>query len=89
MSAISFNKLLHGLGVQYKVGNTWLLYQKHANKGYTASRTYYSGHRSTTVHTCWSQKGRRFLYDLLKWYGILPVSERFDGSVHFSEEARD
>jgi phage antirepressor YoqD-like protein len=77
MSAVSFNKLLHSLGIQYKIGGTWLLYQEHADQGYTVSRTYYEDYNGSKIHTCWTQKGRRFLYDLLQWYGILPVAERF------------
>ena len=78
MSCVAFNKLLNGLKVQYKVGNTWLLYQNYSGKGYTVSRTYYADYNGSQVHTHWTQKGRRFLYDLLKWYGILPTAERFD-----------
>ena len=72
MSAFAFNKLLHELGVQYKVGGTWLLYKEHANKGYTASKTYLVDGKEVYVRTCWTQAGRQFLYDLLGWYGIYP-----------------
>jgi len=41
MSAVSFNKLLHSFHVQYRVGNVWLLYKAHADKGYIVSKTYY------------------------------------------------
>ncbi|MCL2866827.1 MAG: phage antirepressor KilAC domain-containing protein [Clostridia bacterium] len=75
MSAVRFNKLLHDLGIQYKAAGTWLLYQKHADKGYTKTRTYYTGDKTVAVHTCWTQKGRQFLYEFLKYYGILPVGE--------------
>jgi prophage antirepressor-like protein len=72
MTAAAFNTLLHELGVQYKIAGTWLLYQKYAAKGYTKTRTYRIGESAAALHTCWTQKGRLFLYDLLKWYGILP-----------------
>jgi Prophage antirepressor len=77
LSAVAFNKLLHELGIQYKVADTWVLYQKHDGKGYTKSRTYCVSDNISSVHTRWTQKGRRFIYDVLAWYGILPVSERF------------
>ena len=76
-SAISFNKLLHALGVQYKIGKTWMLYQNYSGKGYTATKTYQIDTKTLAVHTNWTQKGRYFLYDLLKSHGILPEVERF------------
>ena len=76
MSAFAFNKLLHELGVQYKIGGTWLLYKEYANCGYTVSKTYLVGDEEISVHTCWTQLGRLFLYELLKWYGIRPEAER-------------
>ncbi len=75
MSAAAFNNLLHGFGIQYKTGGTWLLYQKYANHGYTQTRTYRVGERVAAVHTCWTQKGRLFLYEFLKQYGFLPLVE--------------
>jgi prophage antirepressor-like protein len=76
MSAIKFNKLLHALGVQHKVGKTWLLYAVHANKGYTVSKTICPGSESVTILTCFTQKGRLWIYELLKAHGLLPLSER-------------
>lgn len=79
-SARWLNELLHELKVQYKQGNKiWLLYQKYANKGYTSTKTQtYNGNDGdvhTKVHTYWTQKGRLFIYDLLKSIGTLPLIE--------------
>jgi phage antirepressor YoqD-like protein len=77
MSGKAFNKLLHELGVQYKMGDTWLLYQQYADQGYTQSRTHAIDAEKSRMHTYWTQKGRLFLYDLLKnRRGLLPMIER-------------
>jgi len=77
MSGKAFNKLLHELGVQFKQGNTWLLYQGYADQGYTQSRTFAIDAERSRMHTYWTQKGRLFLYDLLKnERNLLPVIER-------------
>ena len=78
MSGRKFNELLHELGVQYKFRKTWLLYQHFAECGYTQSRTYAIDESRSVMHTYWTQKGRLFLYDLLKSEGILPVIEQED-----------
>ena len=75
MTASAFNKLLRKIGVQYKIGKTWLLYNKHMGKGYTITKTYEINGRIASIHTCWTQKGRYWLYTLLKKYGIFPQSE--------------
>jgi prophage antirepressor-like protein len=79
-SAVWLNKWLHDQGVQYKQGEIWLLYQKYAEQGYTSTKTQtYNGNDGavhTKVHTYWTQKGRLFIYDLLKTNGILPLIER-------------
>ena len=77
MSGQAMNKLLHQLGVQYKMGNTWLLYQDYADQGYTQSKTHTIDAEKSVMHTYWTQKGRLFLYDLLKnERGLLPIIER-------------
>jgi anti-repressor protein len=79
-SAVWLNKWLHEQGVQYKQGEIWLLYQKYAEQGYTSTKTQpYNGDDGTVhtkVHTYWTQKGRLFIYDLLKAHGVLPLIER-------------
>ena len=79
-SARAFNKLLSELKIQYKCGNTWALYQEYADKGYTHSRTHIingkGGKPEPKMHTYWTQKGRLFIYDLLKSDGIVPLIER-------------
>ena len=73
------NETLHELGIQYKQGKIWLLYQKHAEQGYTSTKTSIydgtDGEKHTSVHTYWTQKGRLFIYDTLKANGILPLIE--------------
>ncbi len=76
MSGQRFNTLLHDLGVQYKFRKTWLLYQNYADCGYTQSRTYAIDDNRSVMHTYWTQKGRLFLYDLLKSEGIYPLIEQ-------------
>ena len=79
-SAKKLNDYLHEKGVQYKQGRIWLLYQKYAEMGYTSTKTHSylgdKGETHTSVHTYWTQKGRLFIYDLLKNDGILPLIER-------------
>ena len=78
-SAVWLNKWLHEQNIQYKQGDIWLLYQKYAEQGYTSTKTQtYNGSDGTVhskVHTYWTQKGRLFIYDLLKRNGILPIIE--------------
>lgn len=76
MSARSLNKLLHSLGVQYKQGDIWLLYAKYQDKGYTHTSTYALDEEHSKVTTKWTQKGRLFIYELLKEHDILPVIEQ-------------
>lgn len=80
-SAQKLNEYLHKHGVQYKQGKTWLLYQKYAGMGYTSTKTHtYHGddgmEHAAEPHTYWTQKGRLFIYDLLKSDGVYPLIER-------------
>jgi len=80
MSARQMNKILAEKGVQYKQGNQWLLYKKYHNKGYTSSETVSIERRDGTpdviMRTKWTQKGRLFIYNLLKDDGIIPLIEQ-------------
>ncbi|HEM3199327.1 TPA: phage antirepressor KilAC domain-containing protein [Streptococcus suis 14A] len=80
MSANRFNKLLHELGVQHKVNGQWILYKKYMGKGYTDSTTFdyldKNGQARANMTTTWTQKGRLFLYELLKNNDILPLIEQ-------------
>ena len=79
MSAKGLNKKLHELGVQFKQSGIWFLYAKYQDKGYTQTKTQNipksDGTQGVKTHTYWTQKGRLFLYDLLKQGGILPMIE--------------
>nr|DAG20909.1 MAG TPA: hypothetical protein [Caudoviricetes sp.] len=77
LSAKKLNKILKEKKIQFKQGRTWFLYQKYAEQGYTQSKTYlYDEDNHTAMHTLWTQKGRLFIYELLKADGILPVMEQ-------------
>lgn len=77
LSARKLNAILHELGVQFKMGKTWLLYQKYAEMGYTQSKTHAIDAERNVIHTYWTQKGRLFLYELLKREkGLVPLIER-------------
>ena len=76
MSCVAFNKLLHRLRVQFKIGKTWLLYKEHEGNAYTITNTYTKNGMTTLVHTCWTQRGRCWLYELLKAHGVLPIAEK-------------
>jgi prophage antirepressor-like protein len=78
-SAMRMNEYLHEKGIQFKQGDIWLLYQKHAPNGYTKTNTHIyedsKGIKHTKVHTKWTQKGRLFIYEKLKVDGIYPQIE--------------
>ena len=79
-SATRMNRVLKEKGVQYKLGQRWVLSQKYAGEEYVGSKTYFTvdllGNPKATSSTYWTQKGRLFIYNLLKKDGIVPVMER-------------
>lgn len=79
-SAKQMNDKLHSLGVQYKIGGQWVLYSKYQDKGYTFSTTVditkRDGSSDVKMNTKWTQKGRVFIYNLLKVDDILPTIEQ-------------
>lgn len=82
MSAKALNQKLHELRVIYRMGAQWFLYAKYQAKGYTHSKTFdfkhSDGRPDCKMQTEWTQKGRLFLYQLLKKHGVLPMIERDD-----------
>lgn len=79
LSGQALNDKLHDLKVQYKIGEQWLLYSKYHAKGYTHSETIpiirKNGKKDVNMITKWTQKGRLFIYELLKKNNILPLIE--------------
>lgn len=79
MSVKKFNSMLHDMGIQYKQGDIWVLYSKYQGQGYLKAKTHNyadgNGVQHSKEHAYWTQKGRMFLYDLLKQKGILPLIE--------------
>jgi anti-repressor protein len=84
-SAVWLNSWLHEHGVQYKQGDIWLLYADYADKEYTRTRTHSviskDGSIHARLHTYWTQKGRRFLYELLKKHEILPTVDKEEAEL--------
>lgn len=82
MTGNAMNDLLHSLGVQYKQSDQWLLYRQFHGLGYTHSQTINivrsDGRPDIKMNTKWTQKGRLFIYNLLKDNDVLPVIERED-----------
>ena len=80
MSGVAMNKILESLNIQYKQRDQWLLYSRYQSMGYTSSETvsYYDtkGQLQTRLATKWTQKGRLFLYEILKKNGTVPTIEK-------------
>ena len=78
MSGTKMNKILNELGVQFKKSGQWFIYEKYNGKGYTKSQTVQierHGVKDCVMNTKWTQKGRLFLYELLKNEGIYPIKK--------------
>ena len=70
MSAITLNRKLSDMKIQYKQSGTWLLYHIHQNKGFTKTKTHTytdtEGKTQTSMQTVWTEKGRAFIHHKLK-----------------------
>lgn len=68
LSAVTLNRKLRDLKIQYKQGGVWLLYHKYQNKGYTKTRTQTytdsNGVQQTAMLTVWTEQGRNFIHNL-------------------------
>ena len=69
MSAVTLNRKLKEMGIQYKVGQTWVLTAKYQNMGYTDTQTYteiIDDETRSYVSTVWTQKDREFIHSLFR-----------------------
>ena len=72
------NAWLHEMGVQYKRNNKgpWKLYDKYAKLGYARTNTWardYGYYVACNEHLKWTQKGKKFICDLLIANGFKPI----------------
>ena len=68
MTAQKLNNYLHDKKVQFKRSGMWMLYKEYDGQGYTDVKTSVikKGLDNITIHyLVWTEKGRRFIYDLL------------------------
>ena len=72
LSAYRFNQLMNELGVIYRQGKTWVVYKKYANEGLVKNYTTIKYGNSIT-YMKWTQKGRKFIYEILAENGIYPI----------------
>ena len=70
MGAPTLNKILHEKGIQYKLGDQWLLYHKYQDKGYTKTETHRFDNGYGEVHTrqqtVWTERGRQFIHQVMR-----------------------
>lgn len=68
MSAVTLNKHLQRLGIQYKQHGVWLLSYKYQDKGYTTTHSYdylnSNGETCSRMQTEWTETGRKWLHEL-------------------------
>ncbi|OMF38816.1 hypothetical protein BK133_01020 [Paenibacillus sp. FSL H8-0548] len=86
LTAPELNKILHDVGIQYKVNDQWVLYKKYADKGYTQSYSFPFKHKDGTpdvkMNTQWTQRGRIFIHEQLTKIGIKANIEKEYGEVN-------
>ena len=79
-TAQQMNNFLYENKIQYPMSGTWVLYKEHSDMGYTKTETFwYRGHGGknySQIQTKWTQKGRLFIYELMKNNGHLPLIEQ-------------
>lgn len=63
-SATELNKILSQMKVQYKQNETWVLYSKYADRGYTDIKQQVLDSGKVVYDRKWTQLGRKFLLEL-------------------------
>lgn len=81
-SARNLNKELSKRHIIFKQGKHWVLYQEYADKGYAQYEPYdyqkKGAQRGVSNNLKWTQKGKKFIYDLLAQDDIRPLTEQID-----------
>lgn len=81
-SAEALNRELKKRHVIFKQGDHWVLYQEYAGKGYAQYEPFPyikdNGQRGVTNNLKWTQRGKKFIYDLLAEDGIYPTTEQMN-----------
>jgi len=74
ISAVRLNRILKEERIHRKIGDQWILYAEHMNKGYTKSETIEiersDGTPDTKLFTKWTQRGRLMINEVLNKRGI-------------------
>lgn len=71
LDAIQLNNLLYEYGIQHKEGNIWFINDKYKDMGYTEMVN-----RDDYTYMVWTKEGQKFIYQILREHGILPLIER-------------
>ena len=75
LSGTKLNKILCENKIQYKQGKQYNLYQKYMNMELAKSYTYLDTNGNSHMCLKWTEKGRKFIYELLKELGYIYEEE--------------
>lgn len=81
LSAVALNRILAENKIIFKQSNQWVAYAKYSKLGYASSCTYtYTDDNTGTTHSKtalkWTEKGRKFIGELLVKLGYTPITAR-------------
>ena len=71
MTATKFNKLLEGLGIQFKQGGKWYITSEYDGNSYTKPYTFEYKEGKFQTQMRFTSKGRKFILDTLESLGII------------------
>lgn len=71
MTATKFNKLLEGLGIQFKQGGKWYITSEYDGNSYTKPYTFEYKEGKMQTQMRFTSKGRKFILDTLESLGIM------------------
>lgn len=78
-SAKRMNLYLAEKRIIYRQGKRWVLYQKYAAKGYAQYEAFpFDDNKEVHNNLKWTQRGKKFIYDLLGKDGIYPVLQQMN-----------